>query len=232
MRPTTPSIRLRAAREQYGADLVSLVRPLRAPQHQGCGIAWLIGGDLDTIDNSYAPFGYSVVSDGQDLDETDGNTYLCYVETLAHELGHNMGQAHNTQDASVPGTHSYSYGYREASTTGFFTIMAYALDNGSQFPIAYFANPGVNDAGTGRVTGTANANNALSLNQTMPLVAQFRAKVVPFTGGPRNDLNGNGTSDLIWTNDTSSQMAYWLMNNATNTGTGIFTVPSVFKNRT
>lgn len=220
---------LRTARDQFGADLVSLVRPLRAPQHQGCGIAWLVGGDLDTIDNSYAPFGYSVVSDGQDLDETDNNTYLCYAETLAHELGHNMGQAHNTEDSSGPGTHSYSYAYRETSTTGFFTIMAYPVANSSQFPISYFANPSVNDSGTGRVTGTANANNALSLNQSMPLVAQFRAAVVPFPGGARNDLNGNGTSDLFWFNTSSSQMAYWLMNGTTTTSTGLYAVGPSFR---
>ena len=217
---------LRTARDQFGADLVSLVRPLRAPQHEGCGIAWLNGGEGNTIDNTDATFGYSVVSDGQDLDETDGNTYLCYAESLAHELGHNMGQAHNTEDAQGrSGTHSYSYGYREASTTGFFTIMAYPLANSSQFPISYFANPSVNDAGTGRVTGTASANNALSLNQSMPLVAQFRAAVVPFTGGARNDVNGNGTSDLVWFNSAASQWAYWFMNNASSTGTGAFNIP-------
>ena len=218
---------LRTARDQYGADLVSLVRPLRAPQHDGCGIAWILGGNLDTIDNSYASFGYSVVSDGQDLNEVDGNTYGCYIETLAHELGHNMGQAHNTQDADAPGTHSYSYGYREASTTGFFTIMAYSIVNSSQFPISYFANPSVNDAGTGRVTGTASANNALSLNQTMPLVAQFRASVVPFDGGAHNDINGNGTSDLVWANNGAAQWAYWLMNNASSTGTAAYNIPGL-----
>lgn len=220
---------LRNARDQFGADLVSLVRPLRAPQNEGCGIAWLIGGDGDTIDNSYTPFGYSVVSDGQDLDETDGNNYLCYVETLAHELGHNMGQAHNTQDSSQQGAHTYSYGYRETSTTGFFTIMAYPLANSSQFPISYFSNPSVNDSGTGRVTGTATADNARSLNQTMPLVAQFRAAVVPFAGGARNDLNGNGTSDLFWFNTGSSQMAYWLMNGTTTVSTGLYAVGPSFR---
>lgn len=214
---------LRNARDQYGADLVSLVRPLRVPQQGGCGIAWLNGGDQDAIDNTYAPFGYSVIGDGQDQDETDGATYLCYAETLAHEIGHNMGQAHNTQDADQGGAHTYSYGYREASTVGFFTIMAYPLANSSQYPVSYFANPSVNDSGTGRPTGTASANNALSLNQTMPLVAQFRAAVVPFAG-VRNDFNGDGRSDIGMWNASISYFAYWIMNGSLYTGSAGFGV--------
>lgn len=213
---------LRNARDQYGADLVSLVRPLRAPQQDGCGIAWVNGGGENPIDNTYAPFGYSVVGDGQDLDETDGNTYLCYAESLAHELGHNMGQAHNIEDAEgQAGTHSYSYGYREASTVGFFTIMAYPPVNSSQYPISYFANPSVNDTATGRPTGTASANNALSLNQSMPLVAQFRAAVVP-SGDVRlrDDVNGDGRSDIVWYHGPTQTLAYWIMNGATLASSG------------
>ncbi len=221
---------LRTARDQYGADLVSLVRPLLAPQHGGCGIAWLLGGGGFTIDNTDAPFGYSVVSDGSDEDETDGRTYNCRDEALAHELGHNMGQQHNVEDSGGDsGTHTYSYGYREASTTGFYTVMAYRLNNSSQFSINYFGNPSVNYADTTRPTGTATANNAASLNLSMPLVAQFRASVVPFATTAHNDLNANGASDLLWFNTTTNQLAFWLMNNTATVSTGLFTVPSIFR---
>src|SRR4249919_1193257 len=102
--PTDPAFAgLRAARDQYGADLVSLVRRFRTPENDGCGIAWLIGGDRSSINNSDAPFGYSVVSDDLDMgdyDESDGKTYGCRKESLAHEFGHNMGQAHNTEDSA------------------------------------------------------------------------------------------------------------------------------------
>ncbi len=225
---------LRTARDEYGADLVSLVRPFQAPQHQGCGIAWLLGGGGFVIDNTDAPFGYSIISDGNDTDETDGNNYFCREETLAHELGHNMGQQHNVEDAgspAVPGTHSYSYGYREALTTGFYTVMAYRLANSNQTSINYFGNPNVNALGTSpaRPTGTATADNARSMNISMPLVAQFRNSVVPFGNKVRNDLNGNGTSDLIWFNTSSSTMAYWWLNNTTVTGTGQFAIGSTFR---
>ena len=204
---------LRTARDEYGADLVSLVRPFQAPQHQGCGIAWLLGGGGVTIDNTDAPFGYSIVSDGNDTDETDGNNYFCREETLAHELGHNMGQQHNIDDAGTPpvlGTHSYSYGYRETLASGFYTVMAYRLTNSSQFPINYFGNPSVNYTDTGRPTGTATADNARSMNISMPLVAQFRNTVVPLGGKVRNDINGDGTSDLLWHNGTN--LSYWQTN--------------------
>ena len=175
---------LRAARDQYGADLVSLVRRFRTPENQGCGVAWLLGGGLTRIDSSDAPYGYSVVSDDLDRgdrDETDGKNYGCRKETMAHELGHNLGQAHNVEDSDGdPGAHTYSYGYRESSTTGFYTVMAYRLPNSSQTAIRYFANPNVVDAATGRPTGVANsADNARSMIQTIPLVATFRATVVP-----------------------------------------------------
>jgi peptidyl-Asp metalloendopeptidase len=164
---------LRAARDQYGADLVSLVRKFQAPQNNGCGIAWLIGGEQSPIGASAAPFGYSVVSDGTDRDETDNLTYGCRSETLAHEFGHNMGQAHNVADSSTTGAHAYSYGYREDSSSGFYTVMAYRLANSSQTAIRYFANPSVSyrDRPTGMVDV---ADNVRSLNQTMPRIATFR----------------------------------------------------------
>jgi hypothetical protein len=168
---------LRDAREQFGADLVSLVRPFRAPQHGNCGQAWLLGGGGFAIDNTDAPFAYSVVSEGVDVDEGSGLSVFCNDQTLAHELAHNMGQAHNLEDSNGSGTHSYAYGYREASSTGFYTIMARRLANSSQFQINHFGNPAINYAATARPTGTAGADNARSLNLSMPLVAQFRAAV-------------------------------------------------------
>lgn len=211
---------LRAARDQYGADLVSLVRRFRTPENKGCGVAWLIGGDQSTIDASDAPWGYSIVSDDLDLgdlDETDNKTYVCRIETLAHELGHNMGQAHNIEDSDdKPGTHLYSYGYRESSLTGFYTVMAYSLANSSQKAIRYFANPNVVDAGTGRVTGVENvSDNARSMAQTMPVVASFRGAVTPPPNGTlpqipeAGDFDGDGRSDVLWRSSSNGANVLW-----------------------
>lgn len=215
---------LRSARDQYGGDLVSLLRPLQQPQQTGCGISWLNGGGGTAIDNADADFGYSVVSDGTDVDETDGRTYSCSDTSLAHEMGHNMGQQHNIENSAESGTHSYSYGYRETSTTGFYTIMAYRLANSSQFEINYFGNPSINYTDTGRPTGTATANNAASLNITMPLVAQFRAAVVSFGKRPHNDFSGDGKSDIVLWNPSLAYLGYWIMNGPTYTGSAGFSV--------
>lgn len=206
---------LRAKRDELGADLVSLVRAFRTPENNGCGIAWLIGGGGFAIETADAPFGYSVVSDGTDRDEGDGKSYFCRLETLAHELGHNMGQAHNTEDASSGGTHPYSYGYRESTTGGFYTIMAYPKKDAGQFSIGYFANPGVQY--DGRPTGVANqSDNVRSLNLSMPFVATFRTTVIPepSTLGPilSGDIDADGKSDLLWFNPTTRELYYWLMN--------------------
>lgn len=211
--PTTPDPafnELRAARDTSGADLVSLVRAFRTPENNGCGIAWLIGSEQSGISTADAPFGYSVVSDGNDVDEDDGFTYGCRDETLAHELGHNMGQAHNAEDSETSGVHAYSYGYREAASDGFYTVMAYPQEDGEQFSIRYFANPNVRYSG--RPTGVANqADNVRSMNVTMPIVATFRNTVVPSDTYVRNDVNGDGLSDLIWENPGGRQFGYWRM---------------------
>jgi peptidyl-Asp metalloendopeptidase len=217
---------LRNARDQFGGDIVSLVRPLKEPEHLGCGIAWLLGPNNSTIDSTDAPFAYSVVSNGSDVRESDGFTYSCPVETLAHEMAHNMGQQHNVEDSGGDaGTHPYSYGFREASLSGFYTIMAYPAANSSQFSILNYANPNVNYL-TGRPTGTATADNARSLNQSMLLVAQFRNAVVPFAGRPRNDINGDGTSDLLWHN--GGALSFWQMTNGNVTSTGGQVTPATY----
>jgi len=225
--PTTPHPALnplRAMRNTYGADLVSLLRDFRTPENNGCGIAWLIGGGQSGIDQGDAPYGYSVVSDGSDTD--GGDNYLCREESFAHELGHNMGQAHNVDDSSTSGVHAYSYGYREASSNGFYTVMAYSL-GGNQFPITYFANPAISY--DGRATGVANASdNARSLNLTMPIIATFRATVVPGEIAKRHDLNGDGRSDLLWRNPGTGQFAYWLMNGASIAGSATLAVSTSY----
>lgn len=174
--PRTPDrafAALRAAREAYRADLVSLVRHFRTPQNNGCGIAWMIGGGQVGIAPDDAAYGYSVVSDGADLDESDGGTYFCRDESLVHEIGHNMGQAHNVEDSGVPGVDAYAYGHRETAVGGFYTVMAYQLPAGNQVAIRHFANPNVEYEG--RPTGIMDvSDNARSMNRVLPTVSGFR----------------------------------------------------------
>lgn len=207
---------LRAARDQYGADLVSLVRQFNTPENDGCGIAWLIGGGQTGIDSTDEYFGYSVVSDGRDAG-TDGKTYFCRDETLAHELGHNMGSQHDRATATVDGVlkygvYPYSFGYKTAAAAGnFYTVMAYG-DSG-QTSYRAFTNPRITYCGGNPCGLVDSADNARSLGQTMPLVSAFRAAIVPTAPPPvRGDVDANGMSDLLWRDAANTGFGYWAMN--------------------
>lgn len=209
---------LRAAREQYGADLVSMVRSFRDPENGGCGVGWLIGGGQQGISTSDSYYGYSVVSDGTDAG-TDGHTYFCLDETLAHELGHNMGAQHDVDTAKGDdgvlnsgdyGAYAYSFGYKNA-TNAFYTIMAYG-DSG-QHIYRIFSDPRSTFCG-GAVCGSSQADNAMTLTKTIPTVASFRATLVA-TGSAHNDVDGDGSSDLLFHQAATRQFSYRLMDGST-----------------
>lgn len=150
-----------ALRNQYGADLCSLI----STSSGACGIAYLMTG----VSVGFQSSGFNLTNWG------------CGSLTFAHELGHNMGSSHDHDNASV-GAYCHSFGYRTPDDR-FRTIMAYAP--GAR--IAYFSNPNVtyNDGDGGLyplgVAGCSPsaADNTSSLNSTGPTVAQFRANVLP-----------------------------------------------------
>ncbi|NJL17883.1 MAG: hypothetical protein HC938_12475 [Nitrospira sp.] len=83
--------------------------------------------------------------------------------TLTHELGHNMGNAHDRASGGT-GVFAYSYGYRD--TVGKFrTIMAYPCPTVSCPRVKYFSNPKIKINGRPagidhRVNPTNSADNA------------------------------------------------------------------------
>ncbi len=215
---------LRTARDQYGADVALLIRSFQQPEQQGCGIAWLIGANGATVNPAQdARWGYGVVSFGDDLG-TDNQSYYCAPESMIHEVGHLLGSAHDQANSTTPGRYPYSYGYK--STAGnFYTIMAYG-DEG-QTPYRVFSNPALKTCG-GNACGVANsADNARSMNQTIPVVAQFRATVVPFLRGLNNDFNGDGTSDVLWRHSQTNGNSIWW--SASPTGAAASTAGSTWK---
>lgn len=214
---------IRTARDQYGADLAVLVRDFQTPENNGCGIAWLNGADQYPISpTADDDFGFAVISDGTDGD-TDGKTYFCSPETLVHELGHLMGSAHDRDNSTDGdgnlqyGRYAYSFGMKTDNTSGnFYTIMAYGDDNQNFYRT--FSNPLVARCGpTGNlICGVTNqTDNARSLNQTIPVVAQFRASVIPFAGSAEKDFDGDGASDILWRNTSGNNIIWKSANSLT-----------------
>lgn len=139
-----------AMRDEYGADMVSLIYDTG----NYCGVAYI----MTTLSSSFESSAFSVVRD----------SCATGYYSFAHELGHNMGSAHDRANAGSAVT-SYSYGWRTADNS-YRSIMAYAP--GSR--IAMFSNPS-KDAPNGQALGTATDDNAASLNYTATTMSAFRS---------------------------------------------------------
>lgn len=111
--------------------------------------------------NSHA---YSVVN----YNNTNHSDY-----TLAHEVGHNMGNAHDSANANVPGMYGYSYGYDDPWV--FATIMGGNI-NTPRF--GYFSNPNVTFPGVGSTGVHDSADNARSMRKTKETVSGFRPDTI------------------------------------------------------
>ncbi len=172
-----------ALRTQYGADLVTLV--------------------VETM-NTYAGLGYVMSPPSSGFDVYGFNvvlrSYMSGTYTYAHELGHNMGCAHDRQNSTSQGAYSYSYGYRFTDTNNvqYRTVMAYAP--GARIP--YFSNPNVSFNGTPTGVDSASTNsadNAASINNTAATVAAFRSSSSLFNFDGVNPTVGESDGTVTFT---------------------------------
>jgi hypothetical protein len=170
-----------ALRKQYGADLVTLIRPFyMTAQGQNCGVGY-VGGYGGSNIAGYANYAYSVVSDGHDV---LGTGYYCTDYTYAHELGHNMGSMHDratvASQGGGTGAYPYSFGYGVSGSFG--TVMSYIS------PVTgKFSNPNISTCGGTKACGvsstntTSSADNAQSINNTVAAVSAYQSTTTSVT---------------------------------------------------
>lgn len=111
-------------RDELGADLVCLLQEEK--DTSSSGIAYVM---TKTGDRFSENFGFSVVE----------YEYLTGLNTMVHEIGHNLGCNHDRENAGNETLYPFSYGYRFTARSGttYRTIMAYRP--GSR--ISYFSTP-------------------------------------------------------------------------------------------
>lgn len=185
-------------RDQLGADLVTVIRPLYAQVQGSCGVGYVSGYGGTNV-GQYADYGLSVLGDGNDR---TGQNYYCDPLTMTHELGHNMGLMHDrstvAQQGGGFGVTPFAFGYAVAGRWG--TIMSYTSPRQIKF-----SNPDDYSCGTNERCGVPEsspigANNVKALAQSMSLVAAFRpsagaAQTFSVTGVVT--LNGTPTAGVV-----------------------------------
>lgn len=180
-------------RDHYKADLVAMIVDNGGGY---CGIAYVMANGARA---GFAPYAFSVT----DRECVANNT-------LTHELGHNMGDAHDRASGGA-GVYPYSYGYRDPIGK-FRTIMAYACPNVSCPRVKYFSNPKIlingRPAGIDHaVNPTNSADNARSMNAVRSIVAAWRAGTSTSAAASPNALNNsraNSPADSLNDSDDES----------------------------
>lgn len=161
-------------RNQYKADLVALIVDNGGAY---CGIAYVMANGPRA---SFANYAFSVTA----RDCVSNNT-------LTHELGHNMGDAHDRASGGS-GVFPYSYGYRDPIGK-FRTIMAYACPTVSCPRVKYFSNPTIliNGRPAGidhRINPANSADNARSMNEVRNVIAAWRAGTATSAAAAPDDV--------------------------------------------
>ena len=172
-------------RDRHRADLVALL----ADDDEWCGWARI----MSDVGHDFEDSAFSVTK------------HTCISGySFSHEMGHNMGARHDRYMDNTNGEpFDYNHGYVNVDE-GWRTVMAYANEctaAGKSCPRnGYWSNPDITY--NGEPTGTADNNNARTLNNTAGTVARFRQLGMNESGdayGARvavGDFDGDGLMDL------------------------------------
>jgi hypothetical protein len=191
-------------RQASGAAMTVFVSPFNAVTSRTgtCGLAYVPAAraaGLAAYRQQAPSLMFSSINDGQ-----HGSSY-CESLTLAHELGHNLGAAHDKANSSFAGVFDYSYGKGTAGQFG--TVMSYI-----QPKVALFSSPQLTCTAKKAPCGTSSENVVATVLQTKSTVAAL----------------GRASATAVAT-DGSVQVAGWVLqpNGSPHTAGGVTLTPSV-----
>jgi hypothetical protein len=182
-------------RNQYGADLVAMIRTHDLNERGVCGVAFFPGTAGDILIN----ISNVGISGGSNC-----------IDTFTHEVGHNFGAGHQYVNGQ-------SVGARPAAgaliVPGKFNTIMSSIGTGDinrNYKLNRFSNPALSCAGVS--CGDSNtANNAATVNYYASINAALRPAVstLEVTAPPRSniDSDGDGVTDLtdVFPHDRSEQ---------------------------
>lgn len=182
---------LAALKSQTGAAISVFFAPFNSVtgSTSTCGLAYIPGANAGGLTAYRAQAGtsmFAALNDGQ------ANGYYCETLSLAHELGHNLGNVHDRANSSFAGAFSYSYGKGVSGIFG--TVMSYISPR-----VALFSSPQLSCGYTQQPCGTSTENVVATMLQTKSTVAAMgnlakaSASTDGFTIVSGWLLNANGT---------------------------------------
>ena len=203
-----------ALRDQYGADLVSMIVN-NGGAYCGLGFA------MRTPGPGFANLAFQVTARSCAV----GNL------TFAHEHGHNLGMEHDPANGVLPQYASYPWSFGHFGNGSYRTVMSYNNQcTAGCAPIPYFSNP--NLSYQGMPLGLADQrDNARTANATASIVANFRAPANAVPGTPGN-LLANATSSveilLNWADNSTNETGFRI--ERSNDGTNFAALTTVGAN--
>jgi hypothetical protein len=129
----TNSSQVASWRDTDRADLVAYLGPLDS-SYGYCGQAYVPGANDSSFSGNIKRLGFSVNFVGSD------GGYFCTDEVLAHELGHNLGNAHDLANSGLTPYRPYGYGDGISGVYG--TVQSYLSPEQGKF-----SNPNLTCAG-------------------------------------------------------------------------------------
>lgn len=152
-----------AQKTSNGAAMTVFVAPFNAVTSTTgtCGLAYVPAAraaGLTAYKQQAPSLMFASINDGQH------GSYYCESLTLAHELGHNLGAAHDKANSSFAGVFAYSYGKGVSGQFG--TVMSYI-----QPKVALFSSPQLTCTTAKAPCGTSTENVVATVLQTKATVA-------------------------------------------------------------